>query len=232
MTRLPVRVTRFDRGARAGWAYPLVGVVVGGLAVIGGATGIWIGLPDQINALISLIFLVVLTGAMHEDGLADCADGLWGGWNPAHRLEIMKDSHIGAYGAIAIFFGLSARWAALWSLYSAGFAVAAPAILAAAVLSRAAMPALMAGLPHARQSGLSHSTGPCPPRTAALAAAVASVLAMGLLGTAGLAAATAAGLSAWTLALIARAKIGGQTGDILGATQQITEITVLFLLVA
>ena len=232
LTRLPVHVSSFDRGARAAWAYPLVGLVLGGLAATAGFLGHWLGFGPAINALISLAVLVVLTGAMHEDGLADTADGFWGGWDPARRLEIMKDSHIGTYGVIALFFGLSARWLALWMLYEASLAAAFTGLIAAAILSRAVLPSLMAGLPNARASGLSHSTGRCPARTAWLAAGLSIGFYFLLLGASVFSAAALAVIAGLAMARIARAKIGGQTGDVLGATQQVTEIAILFTLVA
>lgn len=232
LTRMPVHVSDFARGARAAWSYPLVGLVLGGLAATIGVLGHWLGFHPAINALISLAVLIVLTGAMHEDGLADTADGFWGGWDPARRLEIMKDSHIGAYGVIAIFLGLSARWSALWILFDTGIPAAVTGLLSAAILSRAALPAMMAALPHARASGLSHSTGRCLPRTAWLAIGLSIGLSWLLLGSTVWAAALIVLVLGVGIARLAQAKIGGQTGDVLGATQQLSEIAVLFLLVA
>jgi len=232
LTRLPVHVANFDRGARAAWAYPLVGLVIGGLAAMVGFLGHWIGWHPAVNALISLVTLVVLTGAMHEDGLADTADGFWGGWDPARRLEIMKDSHIGAYGVIALFFGLSARWVALWMLFETNVGTAFAGLLAAAVLSRATLPAMMAALPNARASGLSHSTGLCPTTTAWLAIGLSVGLTWLVLGSTVLSVAAVALVSGVAMARLAKVKIGGQTGDVLGATQQVTEIAVLFTLIA
>ena len=232
LTRIPVPVADVSRMALAAWAYPLAGLGPACLAAGAGALALWFGLQAPLAALIALAILVVTTGAMHEDGLADAADGLWGGWDRARRLEIMKDSRIGAYGVIAIFFSLSARWAALWLLFSAGAGPAATGILAAAVLSRATMPVLMAALPHARESGLSHGVGRVPRATAALAVVTACILAGLLLGAGAFAAILWAAAGTLCLALVARAKIGGQTGDILGAGQQIAEIAILLSILA
>jgi|SRR6056297_630001 len=231
LSRLPVHVDGFDRGARAAWAYPLIGLVIGGIAGFAGLFAHWIGMPAELTALITLCIMVVLTGAMHEDGLADTADGLWGGWDRLRRLEIMQDSQIGTYGVLALLFAFSARWVAIWALFSVGPGVALSAILAASLLSRATLPALMAALPNARGSGLSHRTGPCPAETAWLAAALAFALAILLLGSGAIPATLLAGMAALGVGVIAYRKIGGQTGDILGAAQQASEITVLFLLV-
>jgi adenosylcobinamide-GDP ribazoletransferase len=230
LTRLPVHVASFERGARAPWAYPLVGLLTGGLAGLGGLAALWGGLPTPLAALIALGILTVTTGAMHEDGLADTADGLWGGWDRARRLDIMKDSHIGSYGVIALVLSFSGRWAALWLLFEASSSMALTGLLVAPMLSRATMPALMAALPHARDHGLSHSTGRPTVATAALGLAIGAILGLFLLGWGIFGALFWAAIFATVMGRIAQAKIGGQTGDILGATQQVTEIAVLFYL--
>ncbi|WP_135501603.1 adenosylcobinamide-GDP ribazoletransferase [Roseovarius aestuariivivens] len=233
LTRLPVPGTvDMARGGRAAWAYPLAGVPV---ALLAGGAGLFastIGLASPFCALITLTFSALLTGALHEDGLADTADGLWGGWTRDRRLEIMKDSHIGTYGVIAIFLSLSWRWAALFMLFEMGVALVLPALVAAALLSRAVMPALMAGLPHARDTGLSHSVGRAPWPTAALALALAVVGTLFCLGPQAVLAMALTVMTTACVAVIARRKIGGQTGDILGAAQQIAEIAVLTALIA
>ncbi len=108
------------RGALAAWAYPLVGVVVGGLGAVTGALALWLGLPAPLAAGLVLLAMIAVTGALHEDGLADTADGFWGGWDRARRLEIMKDSQIGSYGVIALILSLGLRWSALGVLIAHG----------------------------------------------------------------------------------------------------------------
>lgn len=233
LSRLPLPASdEAERGARAAWAYPVAGLVLGALAAIVGLVAEGFGLPAPLSALLCVAFLVIVTGALHEDGLADTADGLWGGWTRERRLEIMKDSRIGAYGVIALILGLSARWAALWMLFEMGGTVAAAALVASASLSRAAMPAVMAALPHARDTGLSASVGTVLPATAAVAAGVAVLAAFLFTGSAAFGAVFWAAAATMLAVYTARAKLGGQTGDILGATQQIAEIAVLFSLVA
>ena len=228
LSRLPVPEDQaWARQANAAWAYPLVGVVLGGLAGLTGLLAMGLGLPAPLVALITLTTLIILSGGMHEDGLADTADGFWGGWDIARRLEIMKDSQIGSYGVIALVLSLAARWVCLWLLWDAGSSAAIPAILAGAVLSRAAMPVLMATLPHARDTGLSHHVGRVSQSTALLGCGVAMAMALLLLGSSALWAAIGAALVVSGLAILARRKIGGQTGDVLGASQQLAEITVL-----
>jgi len=231
LTRLPITLepAQFDRSAMAVWAYPVAGLVLAALAGAFGMIGLWLGLPAAMVAGLSLLCLIVLTGGMHEDGLADSADGLWGGWDHARRLEIMKDSHIGSYGVIALILSLGARWGALALLWQEGAAITA--MIAAAAMSRGAMPALMAALPHARNDGLSRSVGRPEARMVALAAAIAVAIALFSLGFGGMIAAfLATAVFAFAVGAIASRKIAGQTGDILGASQQTCEIAVLWVL--
>lgn len=216
LSRLPFPQTRHHR-PHACWAWPLVGALIGGLAAAAGWAGLASGLPVGLAAALVLAVGAMATGALHEDGLADTADGLFGGWTVERRLEIMKDSHIGSYGTLALLLVTLAAWSALGPLLAKG---AYGAIVAAAALSRAPMALIMALVPHARASGLSQSVGR-PPVGAAICAAVVAVLISAPLGlVAAGAMAAAAGLAALMVALLARARIGGQTGDILGASQQ------------
>ncbi|KJZ22889.1 adenosylcobinamide-GDP ribazoletransferase [Tritonibacter mobilis] len=231
LTRLPLPhlpKASFARQSRAVWAFPLAGAVVGLLAVIIAALALmwW---PPAIAAGLTLAAQVTLTGAMHEDGLADTADGFWGGFEPARRLEIMKDSQIGTYGVLALILGLGLRWSILAALFSAG-AIWTPVALAA--LSRAAMPVMMARMPNARGSGLAHTVGR-PSLTATtfgiLIALLLGVLCMGwaILGAALILVPLLIGLRK-----LAMAKIGGQTGDVLGTAQQLSEIALGLMLLA
>lgn len=231
LTRLPLPAAApLGRSAAAAWAYPLAGGGLGLIAGMVGALALWLGLAPMLAAGLGLATLVISTGAMHEDGLADAADGLWGGWDKARRLEIMHDSRIGSYGVLAIGLSLLLRAAALGVLFAAGH-VFAPLIVAGA-LSRAALAPMMALLPHAREDGLSVATGRPGAATAWLGVALALGLALILTGGAGIVAAIAVSLAALAAGLIARAKLGGQTGDILGAAQQLSEIAALLTLSA
>ncbi|WP_306115688.1 MULTISPECIES: adenosylcobinamide-GDP ribazoletransferase [unclassified Roseovarius] len=232
LTRLPVPAGDSARGAAAAWAYPLVGVVIGGIAAVAGAIAYWLALPPLLCALLSLATMIVLTGAMHEDGLADTADGLWGGWTREARLEIMKDSHIGTYGVLALILSFAARWGALWLLFEAGVGLACAALIVGAAVSRGAMPALMAYLPHARDTGLSQSVGSASPATAWIAGGIAALVALLFAGASMFGVVIWAVVLTLAIAMVARRKVGGQTGDILGACQQITEIAVLWSLLA
>ncbi|MEW2911302.1 adenosylcobinamide-GDP ribazoletransferase [Leisingera sp. JC11] len=232
LTRLPLPhlpPEAFQRQAKAVWAFPLAGLAVALPAALLAALALAAGLPETVAAGLALAVQVMLTGAMHEDGLADTADGLWGGFSRERRLDIMKDSRIGAYGVIALILGFSLRWSALTAL----FAVAGVwPLLALAMLSRAVMPALMAVLPNARSAGLSQTVGRPRALPCLLAAGLALVLSLPLIGSAAFGAALAMGAAAAGLGALAKAKIGGQTGDILGASQQAAEIGGLLILVA
>lgn len=230
LTRLPLRLPdhAYARGARAAWAYPLAGLVLSGAA----ALVAWLLIPigPGIAALGAIAATVILSGAMHEDGLADCADGFWGGWEIPRRLEIMKDSQIGTYGVMALILGFAARWWALEHLFTAEYIVAP--LLFVGALSRAGMPVLMAWLPNARHNGLSQSVGRPTPSTAAIAVLLALAIGTLCLGGTVIICALLLGLVIWGTGILARAKIGGQTGDVLGASQQLSEIGLLITLVA
>ncbi len=232
LTRLPVAVDgtwATARGAASAWAYPVVGLILGVIAGVIATVCLWIGLPVTITAGLVLVATVMMTGAMHEDGLADCADGFWGGWDRARRLEIMKDSRIGTYGVAALVLGLGLRWLALSAALGTGLWAA---VLVPAIVSRAAMVWVMNALPHARDGGLSRSVGRPGIVVAQVAVAVAAVMALVLLGAGVLPVAGVAALVTWGMMRVATAKIGGQTGDVLGAVQQVVEIAVLLVLAA
>lgn len=226
LPRLPDHA--FSHQARAAWAFPLVGMVVALLAGGLGLAALALGLPAGVAAGLVLGAQIMLTGAMHEDGLADTADGLWGGYTPERRLEIMKDSAIGTYGVLALILSLGLRWAALTLLLPGGIGV----LLAAAPLSRAPLAAVMTALPPARGSGLSAGIGAPGWGVSLIALGLGFGLAWVATGPEALIFLGLALFAAAALAALARAKIGGQTGDILGATQQIAEITVLLAALA
>jgi adenosylcobinamide-GDP ribazoletransferase len=232
LTRMPLPhlpEAAFAQGAQAVWAYPLIGALLGAIAAITAAVLEMLGVPPALVAGALLALAMVLTGAMHEDGLADTADGFWGGHDPARRLEIMKDSHVGTFGVLALILSTGLRWTAMAALLVQGPLF----LIAVAALSRAGMPLLMWSLPHARSNGLSHSVGR-PSRGASLSAVLVglacAVITIGLLEALALAALVLA--AAAGLALLARRRIGGQTGDVLGAAQVLSETLALVLLVA
>lgn len=220
LSRLPVRVDgdwAMTRGAANAWAYPVAGAVVGVIACFVGWLLFDVG--SMFAAALLLAAMVIATGGLHEDGLADTADGLWGGWTPARRLEIMKDSRIGAYGVLALVLSLLLRWLGLEAVLSSANWWALIAIPAA---SRAAMVPLMA-LPQARPGGVSATVGR-PPSASILIAVALGALILLPLGRSGIVVFVVTATLCAAVALVAQAKIKGQTGDLLGATQQVTEI--------
>jgi len=232
LTRLPVGRLPMPADAaghaRAAWAWPLAGALVG---AAGGAVQ-WLllaaGLSPLAAAPWALAAMLLLTGALHEDGLSDTADGFGGGRGRERKLQIMRDSRIGSYGAAALLLSLLARGTAL-----ADLAMPLPALAAAGALSRAAMLLPLLALPPARPGGLSAGLGRPGTGVAVLGAMLAASLALLLLpaGAAWLPV-LAAGLAALALTLLARRQIGGQTGDVLGATAVVAECAALAALAA
>ena len=233
LTRLPIRVDATlatHRAARSAWAWPLAGLVP---ALIGwglGTLAVSVGLPLLFAACLALLGQVMVTGALHEDGLADVADGFWGGYERDRRLEIMKDSRIGAYGVIGLVLSLGLRASSLAVLLTA------PGVLSALVVigvsSRLPMVLLMSALPNARGAGLASQVGRPPAITAGIACGVTALVVLIIMPSALLPLVACIGLGAAALAALAKAKIGGQTGDVLGASQQISEIIGLAVMVS
>lgn len=229
LTRLPLPNHR-GTGAASAWAWPIVGAVLGALGAALASAALWLGVTPGVTAALVLAAGAMLTGALHEDGLSDTADGLFGGWTRERRLEIMKDSRVGSYGVLALVLVTLARWSALTAVLVYGGHWAA--LVATGALSRAPMALLMALLPSARGEGLSHATGRPSPATALVALALAVAIAVALTGWAAIALLFAALAAALLLAFSALRRIGGQTGDILGATQQLAEVACLAVLSA
>jgi adenosylcobinamide-GDP ribazoletransferase len=228
LTRLPVGDGRgwseFDLAASVP-LFPVVGALIGLAGSIGYALAAWLGLSPWPAAVVALATTIWLTGALHEDGLADVADGCGGGRTREDKLRIMRDPRIGSYGAIALVLALLVRAGALAAL-AAPWAVAA-ALVAAGAVSRGALPAVMATLPNARAGGLAAGAGRPHPLRAGAALLAAALIAVMLLGPAAPAALLAGAAGALAVALLARRQIGGYTGDVLGAVQQLAEIGVL-----
>ena len=233
-TRLPLpHSAPIESGdvARASWAFPVAGALVGGAGALAYVMALAVRLPPALAAALSLATTLVLTGCLHEDGLADAADGFGGGRYRERKLEIMRDSRLGTYGACALMMSLMLRWSAV-------FAIASPlpvalALVAAHVSGRAALPAFMRFVPPARCDGLSVQAGQPTPRSVA----VASLLGILILGISVGLAATMVGLvlsasACFFLAWLSVRQIDGQTGDVLGALEQIIEIIVLLTAVA
>jgi adenosylcobinamide-GDP ribazoletransferase len=231
-TRL--RVGEPDLGAsldidRIAWAAPVAGVAVGLIGALVLAVATLLGLPLILRAGLTTAALVATTGALHEDGLADVADGFGGGVTRVRKLEIMRDSRVGAYGAIAIALALILRVGALTAALDGGFWRAALSLMLVAALSRAAALTPLALLPPARADGAGAAAGRLDSNAFAAAwgsaLVIAVVLGLVALGLAhALLAALMSGAGALLMVLLARRAIGGQTGDVAGAAQQCGEI--------
>jgi adenosylcobinamide-GDP ribazoletransferase len=230
-TRLPFPHDRTNAGeelAQASWAAPVAGALVGAIGALAYALAHAAGLGSLPAAGLALVATLLVTGALHEDGLADTADAFGTGASADARLAIMRDSRIGTYGACALILSIGLRWAALASL--AGPMLAAAALIAAHAAARAVPPLLMLLIPPARPDGLSADAG-LPPADSVAGAALlgfaALVLALGL--AKGLIAATLLALCLAAMRWLSLNKVGGQTGDVLGALEQVCEVVVLLV---
>lgn len=232
LTRLPLprREAHMAMQPRSVWAYPLVGAVVGALSALIWFAAQFAGLGTPLAAGLAIAAQVLITGALHEDGLADFADGFGGGRDKETTLAIMRDSRIGAYGVIALILILGLRWGG-----AAGLALdnVLAGLIGAALLGRLAIVALVVFLAPARGDGFGRIIAH-PPRGAALAALLLGLALVGahmpLITTA--LAFVAAAAAAGYVAMIARRRIGGYTGDVLGAGEQLAETAALLVFVA
>lgn len=215
--------------AQAGWCFPLVGLSVGLVAAVVLAAGAWLGLPAAVTALLAVGVMLLATGGLHEDGLADFADGGGAGGDRERRLEIMRDSRIGSYGVLALIVAVGLRVSALAAVLGASPALAATGVLAVAAVSRAGMAVGLALMPPARRDGLGRQAGRVSRGRAAIALLLSgtALLAPALVSdqplALWLAIAGVVALAQLWLAWRALRTLGGQTGDVLGALQQVGE---------
>ncbi|HWG80136.1 MAG TPA: adenosylcobinamide-GDP ribazoletransferase [Stellaceae bacterium] len=212
--------------AEASWAFPVIGTAIGLIGAAAYALAAALGLPPLASALLTLAATAAATGALHEDGLADSADGLLGGGNRVTRLAIMRDSRSGPYGVLALIVGVGLRAAALAAL---GDPVrVAAALVAAHAAARGGLPLVLRALDPARDDGLGALAGRPEPATAWTAAAIGAAIALVALRLgAGLSALIVAGGAMALTAGLARRRIGGYTGDVLGAVEQAGETVML-----
>ena len=225
--RLMPRAPRIDM-AGAVWAFPLAGALIGLCGAAAYALAIALHLPPPLAACWSLGAVLLLTGALHEDGLADMADGFGGGRDAQAKLAIMRDSRIGSYGTLALLLCCLLRIAAIAAI-GARLQVCA-ALVVSGALSRAAIVLVLVLLKPARLEGLASGLHPIPrlPASLALALAVAAPVLL-LRPPVALAACAGALLTAFATAVLARRQIGGHSGDVLGACSVLVECVVLSL---
>ena len=228
LTRLPFHPTPPVDMADLGPAvrvFPLIGLVVG----ITGGGALWLAwqvdLQPMACALIGLAITTWISGALHEDGLADFADGI-GARDRARRLAIMRDSRIGAFGVLALIFSVGLKLVLLAGIPAPGLAAAT--LIGAAAASRGVMPLLMFALRPARVDGLGRDAG--RPSKPAMGVATAFTILILLIFFDWQPALLALVLFLATTAMLgwlAQRRLGGYTGDVLGAAQQIAEVCVL-----
>ncbi|MCQ8277080.1 adenosylcobinamide-GDP ribazoletransferase [Acetobacteraceae bacterium KSS8] len=217
------------RPGRAIWCYPLAGAAIGALVGTGLVGARSIGFGPGLAAAWALCAALLLTGGLHEDGLADLADGCGGGHTPEQRLEIMRDSRIGAFGALALGICLLIRFGAMSALASRPGPETIGILAAACALSRMAMLPVLR-LPPARADGLGRSLGTptCPVLAGmVLTATLIAVATLPLRLVPG--ALVVSVVVGWGISRFAVSRLGGRTGDVLGACVMAAECVLLSL---
>jgi adenosylcobinamide-GDP ribazoletransferase len=229
LTRLPAGTltSHLPELAHARWAFPIVGCIVGGIIAASYIILSLLLLPSLAAAILAITAGLFSTGAIHEDGLADCADGFGGGQNREKKLAIMRDSAIGSYGTLSLIIIMGLR-ISLLSMLPAKLEIVTPIIICA-VISRYAMVGYLCLLPAVRQDGLgSQASG-----NQASGDNISALLLTGLIalpafviGAFGLIYVIIAIVTvALIWGVIAKYQLGGQTGDVCGAGQIICETT-------
>src|SRR6202163_1879264 len=178
LTRLPIPHPMGPMPAifvRAQRMFPLVGAAIGGVVGLVCLGMRMMGVPDLAAAALALGASAILPGALHEDGLADVADGFGGGRDPAAKLEIMRDSRLGTYGALILLVSFVAKFSALAAIPDSDVV---QSLIAAHALARGVLPWMAMSLPYARKDGLAANAGRPDAATAAIAGALALVIAL------------------------------------------------------
>ncbi|MGH2711639.1 MAG: adenosylcobinamide-GDP ribazoletransferase [Actinomycetota bacterium] len=228
LTRIPVGASSGDsrRLARGVPWFSVVGALVGAIvaAVFAGAGTV---LPAFVAASLAVGTGLLVTGAFHEDGLGDTADALVGGWTREERLRILRDPRLGTFGVCAVVVSLLLRTSAVASMAPWD---AAAALVAAHALARVASIGLISFLPAASDEGLGAGYAAAVRTRHVLLGALGGLLIAGsVLGIFLVPSALAAVFGASVMGLLAKRRIGGLTGDILGAAEQTAETLVLLL---
>jgi adenosylcobinamide-GDP ribazoletransferase len=227
LTRLPAGTltSQLPELAHARWAFPIVGCIVGGIIAASYIILSLLLLPSFAAAILAITAGLFSTGAIHEDGLADCADGFGGGQNREKKLAIMRDSAIGSYGTLSLIIIMGLR-ISLLSMLPAKLEIVTPIIICA-VISRYAMVGYLCLLPAARQNGLGNQASgnqTSGDNISALLLAGLIALPAFVIGAFGLIYVIIAIVSvALIWGVIAKYQLGGQTGDVCGAGQIICE---------
>jgi adenosylcobinamide-GDP ribazoletransferase len=231
LTRLPIPLP--DTGgslAQASRTFPLVGALIGAVAALVYAIAVNLGLTAWLSAGLALAASLILTGALHEDGLADLADGLGARGDATARLAAMRDSHIGTFGVLALILDIVLNIVAIGALALPGDVAAA--LIAAHAGSRALLPWVMHRFAPARSDGLAVAAGRPSQTTAFFSLGLGVLVLLLCAGPARAIAAAIAACLALLLAPLSRRLIGGITGDVLGAIETIARLAILLALVA
>jgi adenosylcobinamide-GDP ribazoletransferase len=209
--------------------YPLVGMVIG--AVLAGLdAGLSQVFPEGLVSASVLTAWVLLTGALHLDGFLDSCDGLFGGYTPAQRLEIMRDERVGAFGLAGGVLLLLSKYAALNAIHMTGGLLSNPTavLILTPTLGRWTMSLAVVAFPYARPEGLGKTIkAHAGRREAFLAILLALAIGASIGGWVGLAALPVAGLVGWGVARFSLARLPGLTGDLYGAICEIVELALL-----
>jgi adenosylcobinamide-GDP ribazoletransferase len=229
MTRVPFHVEGVTDVAPATPWFPIVGVLVGS---VGG--GVFVGashlVPSGVAAASAMATTALITGAFHHDGLADIADAFGGGWTPEQRMVILKDSRHGTYGVVSLVLSALVIWSALGSLGPAwGFA----GLVAAHTLGRTAILGTLLVARSAGSKGLGTDYAVGLPRRSTLIGMLAGVaLTAVVLGVWAAVAVAAVVITTIAVVVLSYRKIGGFSGDVLGAIEQVGECAVLIAISA
>ena len=220
-TRIPINWSYFSKEApdltRAAWSFPLVGFLIGFLSGIFGELFILINIPILLSCVIAISISVIITGAFHEDGFADMADGFGAGGSPAKVNKIMHDSRLGTYGTIALILGILIRLTLVTSLIDLGYSLLT---ILCAGFSTGKL-AIIYTRNFFNPSSLS-KTGSIIESIPIILIFPFFAIFLGVFFVTGV---------VYLIGKISKQKLGGITGDILGATAFLTELTFLFSLI-
>jgi adenosylcobinamide-GDP ribazoletransferase len=229
-TRLPLP-SPAGRIGEAARAFPVAGAVIGLIGFLVYLLAMEVGLSGLLAALLAVAATVIVGGALHEDGLADFADMLGVRGDRARKLAVMRDSRIGSYGVLALGFSIAIKVAALVDLGEPR--LVAGALITAHVCGRAALPIIMRSLPLARLDGLAVDAGKPSAAATYQGLGIALLISAFACGPgAALVSIVVAVIAAFLVSEAARRQIGGYTGDILGAAQEVAQLAVLVNIVS
>jgi adenosylcobinamide-GDP ribazoletransferase len=228
LTRIPFQIDEIEAArplATAALGFPLVGLMVGVIGAIAFMIANAVGLPQLASALIAVAATALVAGGLHEEGLANTVDGLSGGKNRDDSLHIMREAPLGKFGMLALIFVVGLKVAAIEAL---GSGLAAASLIAAEVAGRTVLPVILMLIPPARTEGLSFEAGRPRKENVTLSLLLGGALTLLMLGIgAGFVAIIITAALCALMVRIATMRLGGYTGDVLGAIEQLTATVVL-----